>query len=113
MNKVLKAPKCKAHNVCYCHCQWGNPGVAMDAAPRMTLSTVAMDAATFADNALTEDEKSLIEMAIRSVQRPARRAAPVASDAYGTVAATEDINQLYARLKEQKRNEPVYVYEGN
>jgi hypothetical protein len=74
---VARSIPCKLHNVHYCFCLWtkeqlSKAGVAMDAAPRMTLPTVAMDSATVAKDALTDDEKSLIAMAIRSVQRPSR-----------------------------------------
>lgn len=76
-------------------------------------TAVGMDAKAVAtDNGLSDKDYQLIRQAIRSVQRPAaRRRKPVARDAYGNVASQEDINQLYARLREQKRNEPVYVYE--
>jgi hypothetical protein len=105
---VTRSVPCRSHNVHGCVCLWtkeqlGKAGIAMDSVPRMTLPAVAMDSAPFAKDALTDDEKSLIEMAIRSVQRPARRA-QVAQDQKAV-----DPNAEYAKLFRSDSVQP-FVY---
>jgi hypothetical protein len=116
-----KSIPCTPHNTHGCHCLW-TPGQRVAAGlPAMPF---AMDSATAdsrpksvtAMDALSNDMHRLLEKAIvMGSRKPAsplvRRAAPVARDTYGNVASHEDINVLYARLKEEKRNEPAYVYE--
>jgi hypothetical protein len=61
---------------------------------------------------LSADELRMVRQALEiGSRKPARRSAPATHDTFGKVASSEDINVLYARLKEEKRNEPAYVYE--
>ena len=119
----MKSSKCTEHQTHGCICIWSTAelskagiAVASRGAVGMDARTVDITKATWgpetnaafdrllapskrdakpavANDALTDDEKSLIAMAIRSVQRPARRAAandsPQLVDGYGNAVDYE------------------------
>lgn len=99
---MSKAPKCKAHGVCYCHCLW-TPG--QRAAAGIASMPFAMDSAPVALDSLSDDEMDMIRAAMKSTRPTARRSTP-AQDQRAT-----DPNEIYKRL--HRSDISPYHYDGN
>lgn len=117
--------KCTTHNTYGCVCLWtseqlANAGIAVKSrgAVGMDSRTISPPTKPVANDALTDDEMSLIEMAIRSVHKPAARRAPAGRDSrqlrdfYGQPVSHELAANEPAVLTEPLKWK-AYKYDGN
>jgi hypothetical protein len=110
----MKAPKCRTHNVCYCHCLW-TPG--QRAAAGIASMPFAMDSAPVALDALSDDEMDMIRAAMKSA-RPTARRAQVAQDEQLRDATGRPVDHDFLTFGPQQIvTKPLkyskYVYDGN